>query len=255
MKWLWNRIRTSPPWLKPFLTSLKRLIPTGAGTCFTLISNIISPQLLSRSLQYLQVLPREDLLYKEFSTLKPYENITRGPVFFYQIKKAFMSPSEIEPATDVLCHNISVALPTLFYLVVIAKTKSCIREPKLRNQLLFHASYLSDDRVRLKFANQEAIVTNSVYQSKSIRQQSICPTPTVNRVEFSWNYKKFRNSQNIILRCVNRTNISIKWLQEILQQHYGKCAMKIALVAWVGHRAGTQCSLVLLFQCLYCTVL
>ena len=28
-------------------------------------------------------------------------------------KKTFLSPSGIEPATDVLCHDISVALPTL----------------------------------------------------------------------------------------------------------------------------------------------
>ena len=57
----------------------------------------------------------------------------------------------------------------------------------------------------------------------------------------------FRNSQNIILSCVYRSNISIKWLQEVLQQldgdDYGECTMKIALVAWVGHRAGMQCSL------------
>ena len=45
----------------------------------------------------------------------------------------------------------------------------------------------------------------------------------------------FRNSQNIILSCVHRSNISIKWLQEILQQldgdDYGECDMKFALVA------------------------
>ena len=58
----------------------------------------------------------------------------------------------------------------------------------------------------------------------------------------------FRNSQNVVLSCVYRTNSSIEWLQEFLQQHYGECAMKIALVAWVGHRAGTQCSLVPLFS-------
>ena len=57
----------------------------------------------------------------------------------------------------------------------------------------------------------------------------------------------FRDSQNVVLSCVYRTKISLKWLQEILQQHYGECAMKIALVAWVGHRADTQCSLVPLF--------
>ena len=68
----------------------------------------------------------------------------------------------------------------------------------------------------------------------------------------------FKNSQNIILSCVYRFNISIKWLQEILQQldgDYSGCTMKIALVTWVGHRAGMQCSLALLFQSLYCTVL
>ena len=58
----------------------------------------------------------------------------------------------------------------------------------------------------------------------------------------------FRNSQNIILSCVYRSNIGIKWLQEILQQldgdDYGECSMKIAQVARVGHRAGMQFSLV-----------
>ena len=62
----------------------------------------------------------------------------------------------------------------------------------------------------------------------------------------------------IILSCVYRYNISMKWLQEILQQldgDYGECAMKIALVAWVGHRAGMQCSLAPLFQSIYCALL
>ena len=66
------------------------------------------------------------------------------------------------------------------------------------------------------------------------------------RFKFNGKYKMFGNSQNIILRCVYRSNISIKWLQEILQQldgDYSGCAMKIALVAWVDHRAGMQCSL------------
>ena len=77
--------------------------------------------------------------------------------------------------------------------------------------------------------------------------------------KFKGKYEMFRNSQNIILSGVYRSNISIKWLQEILQQldgdDYGECAMKIALPAWFGHRAGMQCSLVPLFQYLYCTVL
>ena len=77
--------------------------------------------------------------------------------------------------------------------------------------------------------------------------------------KFNGKYKMFRNSQNIILSCVHHSNISMKWLQEILQQldgdDYGECALTNALVAWVGHRAGTQCSLVPLFQYLYYTVL
>ena len=77
--------------------------------------------------------------------------MTQDPVLFYRIiNKTPMSPSGIEPATDVLCHNISVAFQSC-YLVVIAKTESCVREPKIRNQLLFHAFYLPDDKVRLIF--------------------------------------------------------------------------------------------------------
>ena len=46
--------------------------------------------------------------------LKLYVNAIQSPVHYYQIiKKTSLSPSGIEPATDVLCHNISVALPTL----------------------------------------------------------------------------------------------------------------------------------------------
>ena len=76
--------------------------------------------------------------------------------------------------------------------------------------------------------------------------------------KFNGKYKIFRNYKNIILSCVFRYNISIKWLHEILQQldgDYGECAMKIILVAWVGQRAGMQCSLAPLFQYLYCIVL
>ena len=60
----------------------------------------------------------------------------------------------------------------------------------------------------------------------------------------SGQYKIFGNSQNAVLICVYQSNISIKWLQEILQQldgDYGEYAMKIALVAWVGHRVGMRC--------------
>ena len=38
-----------------------------------------------------------------------------------------------------------------YYRIVIANTKSCIRNKEIRNQLLFHVLYLSDDRIRLKF--------------------------------------------------------------------------------------------------------
>ena len=45
------------------------------------------------------------------------------------------------------------------------------------------------------------------------------------------------------MSCVYRTNISIKWLQLVLQQHYGECAMRIVLVAWVGHKTSMKCSM------------
>ena len=38
----------------------------------------------------------------------------------------------------------------------MVKTESCIRKPKIGNQLLFHAFYLSDDRVRLKFCESRS---------------------------------------------------------------------------------------------------
>ena len=76
--------------------------------------------------------------------------------------------------------------------------------------------------------------------------------------KFNGKYNMFRNCQNVILSCVYRSNISIKCLQENLQQldgDYGECARKIALVAWVGHRAGMQYSLAPLFQSIYYTIL
>ena len=76
--------------------------------------------------------------------------------------------------------------------------------------------------------------------------------------KFNVKYKISRNSQIIILSCVYRSNISVKWLQEILEQldgDYKECAMRIALVAWAGHRAGMHCSFTPLFQSIYCTVL
>ena len=77
--------------------------------------------------------------------------MTQDPVLFYRIiNKTLMSPSGIERATDVLCHNISVALSILLPSS-FAKTESCVSEPKIRNQLLFHAFYLPDDKVRLFF--------------------------------------------------------------------------------------------------------
>ena len=45
--------------------------------------------------------------------LKLYVNVIQSPEHHYQIiKKTFLSPSGIKPATYVLSHNISVTLPT-----------------------------------------------------------------------------------------------------------------------------------------------
>ena len=74
----------------------------------------------------------------------------------------------------------------------------------------------------------------------------------------SGKYKIFCNYQNTMLSSAYQSNISIKSQQDFFQKLDGdcsKCAMKIALVAWVGHRGGMQCSLAPLFQSLYCTEL
>ena len=67
-----------------FMESYQKIPPDDLSR-FLLASNIILPQLLSHSLQYLQVFHREDLLYREFLTLNPYANITRDSILFYQI--------------------------------------------------------------------------------------------------------------------------------------------------------------------------
>ena len=124
--------------------------------------------------------------------------------------------------------------------MVIFKTESYIR-----NQLLYHAFYLSDDRVRLKFCDS---TVNGLYHSDLVHSFQV--------------QRKIQNVQKLsksyIELCIP-SEASVKWLQEILQQldgdDYGECAMKIALVIWIGHGAVMQCSPVPLFQYLYCTVL
>ena len=48
-----------------------------------------------------------------FNTQTVRKYYSRSSTFLPDYEKKYMSPSGIEPATDVLCHNISVALPTL----------------------------------------------------------------------------------------------------------------------------------------------
>ena len=68
-----------------------------------------------------------------------------------------------------------------YYLVVIAKTESSIRNKEIRNQLLLHVLYLSDDRVRLKFSES---AVNMLYSNG---QQS--------RVQLKM--QKLRSSRNV----------------------------------------------------------
>ena len=74
------------------------------------------------------------------------------------------------------------------------------------------------------------------YDYSFANQQSMGSTILTSSTLFKFNgkYGMFRKSQNIILSCVYRYNISIKWLQKILKHldgDYGECAIKIALVA------------------------
>ena len=63
--------------------------------------------------------------------------------YIYQITKNiyFLSPSGIEPTTDVLCHNISIALQP--YYLRIVNTESCMRNKN--TQSFIHASYQYDN--------------------------------------------------------------------------------------------------------------
>ena len=103
----------------------------------------------------------------------------------------------------------------------------------------------TDDSVRLKFCKS---TVNRLYYSDLVHSFQV--------------QRKIHNVQKLskyyIEFCIHRYKIGIKWLQEILQQldsDYGECAMKIALLAWVGYRAGMQFSLAPFFQSIYCTVL
>ena len=74
-------------------------------------------------------------------------------------------------------------------------------------------------RVRLiSFLNQVTTVPTFSCQSMHIRQQPVGSTILTwfTLFKFSGKYKMFGNSQNTILSCVCHSNISIKWLQEIL---------------------------------------
>ena len=191
----------------PFHTGLKRFIPPGA--------------------------------WGKFNTQTVRKYCSRSSIFLPDIKKRSCRHRGLNPRRT-FCAIIFQLLFQTCHLEVIFKTDSYIR-----NQLLFHAFYLSDDRVRLKFCEP---TVNGLYQSN-----------LVHSFQVQRKIKNVQKSSNLILSCVYRSNISIKWLQEILQQldgdDYGECAIKIALVAWVGHRAGMQCSLIPLFQYLYCTLL
>ena len=146
------------------------------------------------------------MLYRDIAllgtlVLKLYVNVIQSSVYCYQIIiKTFLSPSRFKPATDVVCHDISVSLPTLSSTLLFLKTESCIREPIIRNQLLFHALYLSDDRVRLICLFFCASTVNM---------------PSANGQQISvGNTKSSENSQTIALSCAYRTNINIKWLRK-----------------------------------------
>ena len=91
----------------------------------------------------------------------------------------FLPPSGIEPATDVLYHNVSVALPTL---------------------------YLSDDRVRLKFcestvnmpyANGQQIRVENTKSSEVLEIVYMRQQPVVSTILTSLKIQKFENSQII----------------------------------------------------------
>ena len=73
---------------------------------------------------------------------------------------------------------------------------SCTRNKEIRNQLLFHFLYLSDDRIRLKFCESTG---NMLYAND---QQS--------RVQLK--IQKNDKFSNFVLSCVYRTDISINWL-------------------------------------------
>ena len=160
--------------------------------------------------------------------LKLYVNAIQSPVHYYQIIIFFSCRHRGLNPRRTFCAIIFQWLSQPYYLSDVVNTEYCIRNKEIRNQLLFHVSYLSDDRVQLKFC--ESTVKMLYANGQQSRVQ-----PKIRRVQ------KF--SKCCIELCIYRTNISINWLQLVLQQHYGECAMIIVLVAWVAHKAGMQYSL------------
>ena len=114
--------------------------------------------------------------------LKLYVNTIQSPVHYYQIirKNFFYRHRGLNPRRT-FCAMIFQLIFQPYYLVVIAKTESSIRNKEIRNQLLLHVLYLSDDRVRLKFSES---AVNMLYANG---QQS--------RVQLK--IQKLRSSRNV----------------------------------------------------------
>ena len=93
--------------VNPFYTNVKQYIPLAAKDLSISLGSK-NPNISSMSANALQ----RRLTLLGTLVLKLYvKNAIQSPVHYYQIiKKTFLSPSGIEPATDVLGHNISVAL-------------------------------------------------------------------------------------------------------------------------------------------------
>ena len=83
--------------------------------------------------------------------LKLYVNAIQSTVHYYRIIKKLSCRHRGLNPRRTFCAIIFQLLFQPYYLIVIVNTESCIRNKEIRNQLLFHVLYLSDDRIRLKF--------------------------------------------------------------------------------------------------------
>ena len=114
---------SSPGCVNPFHTNFKHYIPLAAKD----LSISLGSKNPNISLNVCKCSTEKIYSTRNIGTQTVSKCYSNSSTLLPDYKKTFLSPSGIEPATDVMCHNISVAPPTLLLLtfsVLVANPKN-----------------------------------------------------------------------------------------------------------------------------------